>query len=260
MMNNSPDLWISKLPRPVPHGHKYDRGHVVVVGGEKLTGAARLAATASARIGAGLTTIIAPPDVANVYRVEAAAHLMIEDRREDYASHLSDARRSVLILGPGFGPDAEDLQRWLEARQKQILVLDADGINHLNTLSLLKPGDVLTPHAGEYKKLFGDVVPEEAARRAGCVLVLKGAQTTITDGVRTIINDHASPYLASAGTGDVLAGMIGGLIAQRMDSFEAACAAVWMHGEAARNIGPGLVASDLPAAIPGVLSLMLQQE
>jgi NAD(P)H-hydrate epimerase len=146
--HNAPSLWLSALPRPAADGHKYQRGHCIVIGGEKLTGAARLAATAAARIGAGLTTIIAPPEVATVYRVETAAHLMIEERRDDYASHLSDTRRNALVLGPGFGPYAQDIALWLDARQGQRMVLDADGLTHLKNFSLLKPGDVLTPHAG----------------------------------------------------------------------------------------------------------------
>jgi len=256
-ITNSPELWRAQLPRPQPDSHKYDRGHCVVIGGAKLTGAARLAAEAAARAGAGLTTIIAPADVADVYRHDSAPHIMVEDRREDYASHLSDQRRNALVLGPGFGPDADDLQRWLGARQGQRMVLDADGLNNLQDFSLLRVGDVLTPHMGEFKKLFGDMTPEEASKKAGCVVILKGARTTITDGARTVVNDHASPYLASAGTGDVLAGLIAGLLAQGMDSFDAACAAVWMHGQAGLDIGPGLVATDIPNAIPGVLARLV---
>ena len=254
---NTPELWIDRFPRPKAAGHKYDRGHVVVIGGARLTGAARLAASAAARAGAGATTIIAPAEAANIYRAESPAHLMVEDRRDDYASHLSDIRRNALVLGPGFGDDAGDLERWLAARQGQTLVLDADGITHLNGFARLRNGDVLTPHAGEFKKRFGDAAPQEAARLAGAIIVLKGPQTIITDGNRSVTNDHASPYLASAGTGDVLAGLIAGLIAQGMDGLDAACAGVWIHGEASLEIGLGLVASDIPARVPDILKRLV---
>ncbi|MBU6236084.1 MAG: NAD(P)H-hydrate dehydratase, partial [Alphaproteobacteria bacterium] len=142
-------------------------------------------------------------------------------------------------------------------RAGQAMVLDADGLNAIAArpegLKFLRAGDVLTPHAGEYKKLFGDLTPQEAALKTKCVVVLKGAETLITDGVQTVVNDHASPYLASAGTGDVLAGLTGGLLAQGMPAFDAACAAVWIHGEAGVRLGAGLVASDLPQEAGHVL-------
>ena len=112
---------------------------------------------------------------------------------------------------------------------------------------------MLTPHAGEFKKLFGEISAQDAAQKTMGIVVLKGATTTITDGVRTVENTQASPYLASAGTGDVLAGFIGGLLAQGMAPFDAACAAVWIHGEAGQRLGAGLVASDLPNTVPDIL-------
>lgn len=248
---NSPSLWT--LPRPKADGHKYDRGHCVVIGGAQLTGAARLAAEGAARIGAGLVTLIAPADITPIYRAACAAHIMVEDQ-SDPVKQLSDRRRNAMALGPGFGRD--DANVWLKARQEQRVVLDADGLNHLKDFSLLRRGDVLTPHAGEFQKLFGDVSAQDAAKKAGSVVVLKGEATIITDGAHSVENRHASPYLASAGTGDVLAGMIGGLLAQGMDSFEAACAAVWIHGEVGIRLGAGLVASDIPDVIPDVLKLL----
>lgn len=252
------------LPKPNEDGHKYDRGHCVVIGGAKLTGAARLAAEAAARAGAGLVTIIAPASVANIYRETAAAHVMVEDETTDRCSHLQDPRRNALVLGCGYGPDAAGVVSWLNARASQALVLDADGLNALaarpDGIKLLRRGDVLTPHAGEYKKLFGDMTPEEAARKTGCVVVLKGAMTVITDGDRRVESDHASPYLATAGTGDVLAGLIGGLLAQGMPAFEAVCAAVWIHGEAALRVGPALVATDLLLALQTVIRDLLAEK
>jgi NAD(P)H-hydrate epimerase len=256
-MQNGPNLWKTKLPRPKLDGNKYDRGWCVVIGGACLTGAARLASEAAARAGAGLTTLIAPGAVADVYRAALPAHIMVENE-SDPATQLGDKRRNTLVLGPGFGADADGVLKWLAARQIQRLVLDADGLNALAAkpegLKYLREDDVLTPHAGESKRLFGDIGAKDAAVKARCVVVLKGEKTIITDGVRIVENDHASPYLASAGTGDVLAGIIGGLIAQGMTSFDAACAGVWIHGEAGQRLGPGLVASDIPSILPAIYS------
>lgn len=257
MTENTPKNWLPLFPCPAPAAHKYTRGHCVVVAGAKLTGAARLVAEAAARMGAGLVTIIAPENCAMVFRAACAAHIMVEDEIADKCAMLQDPRRNALVLGCGYGPDATGILAWLSARAGQRLVLDADGLNALAArpegLKLLRAGDVLTPHAGEFAKLFGDSTPQAAAKKTGCVVVLKGAETIITDGAQTITNTHASPYLASAGTGDVLAGMIGGLLAQGMPSFEAACAAVWMHGDAGVRIGAGLVASDIPDALPDII-------
>jgi len=246
-------MWKNQLPRPKPDGHKYDRGHCVVIGGAKMTGAARLAAEGAARVGAGLTTIIAPEGTGTIYRETSPAHIIIEDALADRCSQLQDPRRNALVLGPGFGNDAAGINGWLSARGIQRLVLDADGLNHLSDFTLLRRDDVLTPHAGEFQKLFGDISAQEAALKAKCIVVLKGAKTIITDGKDIVESAHASPYLASAGTGDVLAGIIGGLLAQGMGSLLAASAGVWIHGEAGMRIGAGLVASDLPDAIPDIL-------
>lgn len=182
---------------------------------------------------------------------------MVEDESADRCSQLQDPRRNALVLGCGYGHDASGVLAWLSARGPQALVLDADGLNAIaerpEGLKLLRRGDVLTPHAGEYKRLFGDKPAQTAANETKCVIVLKGEKTIITDGVETIENAHASPYLATAGTGDVLAGTIGGLLAQGMAPFDAAAAAVWIHGEAGLRIGAGLVASDLPSAIGAVI-------
>lgn len=261
MTLNAPALWLSALPRPAAEGHKYARGHCVVVGGRVLTGAARLAAEGAARAGAGLVTLIAPAEITPVYRAACAAHIMVEDEGTDRCAQLQDPRRTALVLGPGYGPDAAGIIGWLRARAGQALVLDADGLGALaarpDALDFLRAGDVLTPHSGEFARVFGGITPEEAAIRAGCVLVLKGARTIVTDGTRRVENVHATPYLASAGTGDVLAGIIGGLLAQGMPAFDAACAGVWLHGEAGLIAGPGLVASDLPDALPAIFARLL---
>jgi hydroxyethylthiazole kinase-like uncharacterized protein yjeF len=263
MIPNTPQFWMPFFPRVTGPRHKYDRGYCIVVAGAKLTGAARLVAESCARVGAGLTTIIAPAESAPVFRAACPAHIMVEDETADYQSHLSDPRRNVLVLGPGYGQDDAGVMAWLAARGAQKLVLDADGLNALSRqpegLALLHKSDILTPHAGEYARLFGDLSPQEAALQTKCILVLKGPRTIITDGAQIVINDHASPYLASAGTGDVLAGMIGGLIAQGMPSFQAACAAVWIHGQAGIETGVGLVASDLPNLLPAIIRALLAE-
>lgn len=261
MILNTPKLWMDDYPRVTGPRHKYDRGYVLVVAGPKLTGAARLVAESAARAGAGLTTVIAPADSAPVFRAACPAHIMVEDEQPDKTRHTDDARRNVLVLGPGYGPDAAGVMEWLAARRTQKLVLDADGLNALaenpDGFRHLRADDILTPHAGEYARLFGDMTPQDAARKAGAIIVLKGPHTVITNGQETVVNDHASPFLASAGTGDVLAGIVAGLVAQGMPPFDAACAAVWIHGEAGLSIGPGLVASDIPGALPPLIRALL---
>jgi len=263
MQTNDPTLWFTLFPCPSHDAHKYARGHCVVIGGTTLTGAARLVATAAARAGAGLVTLVVPTAISNTYRAALPAHIMVEDETDDRCAQLQDPRRNVLVLGPGYGRDGAGVIRWLMARGPQAAVVDADGLNALadkaDGLKLMRAGDVMTPHAGEYKRLFGDMDPQAAAKVAGCVIILKGARTIITDGTRVIVNDHASPYLASAGTGDVLAGVIGGLLAQGMPAFEAACAGVWLHGDAGLAIGPGLVASDLPDALPAIIARLISE-
>ena len=264
---NSPGLWGQAFPWPGVRGHKYGRGHTVVAGGEfAATGAARLAARAALRVGSGLVTVAASPGALSVY----AAHLTsVMLRRVDdakvFADMLSDPRLNVVLLGPGqgLGERTVDLVRVALGAGKNC-VLDADAL----TVFSDKPsalfdkqhdGCVLTPHEGEFARLFdatGDKLgrARSAAEAAGAVVLLKGADTVIAapDG-RAVINDNAPPNLATAGSGDVLAGCIAGLMAQGAPAFEAATMAAWLHGEAGRTIGPGLIAEDLPDALPNVL-------
>ncbi len=254
MEQNSPDLWISKLPRPFESGHKYSRGHAVIYGSPELTGATRLAAEACARVGAGLVTVLAKPDVATIYRTSLPAHIMV---RDDLT--WTDPRVNACLYGPGGMPCPVDFDGEMP------VVLDASALVDLpDTLS---GRFVLTPHEGEFSKLFPDLSGEreemlrQAVERTKAVILLKGAKTLIGAPDRQfVVNDHASPYLATAGSGDVLAGMITGLLAAGMDPFDAACAATWMHGEAAIRFGPGLVASDLPGLIPSVLASLPGQK
>ena len=243
-MKNHPDLWLASFPRRAKDGHKYDNGHALIYGATELTGATRLAAESCARIGAGLTTVIARKKIANIYRAALPAHIMVRDNLK-----WNDSRVTARLYGPGGLPVRPDYKSGIAT------VLDADALKGLP--KKLPPGFVLTPHEGEFERAFPDIKGSrearalDAASRSNAIIVLKGSETAIAapDG-RLVINKNAPPSLATAGTGDVLAGMITGLLAQKMEPFDAACAAVWVHAEAARLFGPGLVASDIAAKIP----------
>jgi hydroxyethylthiazole kinase-like uncharacterized protein yjeF len=274
---NGPALWGRAFPTPRPEDHKYTRGHAIVVsGGAHSTGAARLAARGALRVGAGLVTIASPKDA---LATNAAANLAIMVRRADgpqeFADFLADRRRNVVVMGPGMGVGAETRDMVLAAlRGERAVVLDADALTSFAGTSEALFGaikergsaTILTPHDGEFARLFAPIEgsklnkARQAAEKAGAMIVLKGADTVIAgpDG-RAAINENAPAWLATAGSGDVLAGFIGGLLAQGMPPFEAAAAAVWLHGEVGHNIGPGLVSEDLPEAIPGVYRDLFQE-
>ncbi len=272
---NRPELWGSKLPRPAPQGHKYARGHAAVVsGGLSTTGAARLAARGALRAGAGLVTLASPRDALSV---NAAASLAVMVRPVDGAAELAeflaDTRRNAVVLGPGGGVGRAMREQVRAALgSAAAVVLDADALTSFaqepEALTAQIGGRsrdvVLTPHEGEFSRLFRRMGADSkfnsklektriAASASGAVVLLKGADTVVAaaDG-RVSIADNAPPWLATAGSGDVLAGMIAGLMAQGMPGFEAASSAVWLHGEAAREIGPGLISEDLPDALPAV--------
>jgi hydroxyethylthiazole kinase-like uncharacterized protein yjeF len=273
---NSPPLWIQGFPQPKAEGHKYARGHVVAVSGTaSTTGAARLAARGALRAGAGLVTVASPPDA---LAVNAAASLSVMVRSVDgpteLTAFLADKRRNAVVIGPGGGVgSAMRAQVGAVLASEAAAVLDADSLTSFaDDPALLAnairkhsgKGVVLTPHEGEYDRLFSHLIKIskgnsklERARLAsdaiGAVLVLKGADTVVAapDG-RAAIAENAPPTLATAGTGDVLAGFVAGLLAQGTAPFEAASAAVWLHGEAAREFGPGLIAEDLPEMLPRV--------
>jgi hydroxyethylthiazole kinase-like uncharacterized protein yjeF len=263
---NAPDLWLSYFPWPSAQGHKYQRGHALVVGGRLMTGAARLTAQACARIGAGLVTVAAPASVWPIYAT-ALTSVMVHPMRESGTLDdiLADARINAVVVGPGAGVSDTTQRHALQAlATKRAVVLDADAISVFGSdpqsmFNAIQGPCVLTPHEGEFNRIFsaaGDKLQRarHAARQSGAVVVLKGSDTVIAsaDG-RAIINSNAPPQLATGGTGDVLAGLIAGLLAQGMDAFEAAAAAVWVHGEAARLFGPGLVSEDLHHKVPRVL-------
>ena len=247
MKDNHPDLWKDCFPIPKQESHKYDRGHAVIYGAPELTGATRLAAGACARIGAGLTTVLCTTETTSIYRTTLPAHIMVRDNLT-----YRDPRITARLYGPG------GLPKDCKISLSRPAVLDADALKTLP--DTLNEHTILTPHEGEFKAAFPHIEgtalekAQIAAKETGALIVLKGAHTIIAhpDG-RSVINTHATPYLATAGSGDVLAGMITGLLAQHMPPFETACATAWLHGEAARRIGPGLVASDLPESIPQIL-------
>jgi NAD(P)H-hydrate epimerase len=268
-IENVPDLWVRAIPVPGRGAHKYTRGHTVILGGNRLTGAARLASEAAMRVGAGMCTIVADYEVGHIYQ-SCAPHILYEplESLDSFSRHYQDDRRRAILVGPGAGrEDAKALRGAVTdlLASRKAAVLDADALNvfegHARDLfEALHENVVLTPHEGEFQRLFGDMLGNrmdmalEAAQKSRAVMVLKGAETVIAhpDG-RVVVNTHATPWLATAGTGDVLAGMVVGLMAQGMDAFDAACAAVWIHGEAGLRIGPGLVAPDLIAGIPPVI-------
>jgi NAD(P)H-hydrate epimerase len=274
---NEPPLWLSQLARPASSGHKFDRGHATVFsGGATQTGAARLSATAALRAGAGLVTLASPPSAVFVNAAHLTAVMLKSCGGEgDVDALLQDSRRNTFVLGPGFGIGSRARSfASLILREGRRLVLDADGItsfadepDRLFELARASgdPKLVLTPHEGEFARLFpdlaklGDLPKPERARRAavrsGAVVVMKGADTVIAspDG-RAAINATGTPWLATAGSGDVLSGIVAAQLAQGVSIFDAACAGVWIHGRAAEHFGPGLIAEDLPGLIPRVLA------
>jgi ADP-dependent NAD(P)H-hydrate dehydratase / NAD(P)H-hydrate epimerase len=278
---NSPSLWLKSFPVPAISGHKYSRGHAVVASGASFsTGAARLAARAALRAGAGLVTIASPREA---LAVNAAASLAVMvrpvDGADELAEFLRDARRNVVVLGPGGGVGQPMREMVLAALAgERAVVLDADGLTSfadepqtlIAAIRTRKGATLLTPHEGEFSRLFSmmeDVLKapskldraRRAAARTGAVCLLKGADTVVAapDG-RAAIMEGAPPWLATAGSGDVLAGMAAGLLAQGMAGFEAASATVWLHAQAGTAAGPGLIAEDLPEMMPRIYSRLYE--
>lgn len=265
LMENDPSVWQAEFPDLHEGGHKYSRGHAVSVsGGATATGAARLGARAALRIGAGLVTVASPPSALQVNAMHLTAIMLQRfEGAEGLTALLDDKRKNAILIGPGNGVGAETRENVQAALTSgAAAVLDADALTSFEAI----PRDlfvsienyfagpvVLTPHEGEFKRLFPDLRGSKlerasaAAKTAHAVIVLKGPDTVVAspDG-RAVINSNAGPELGTAGSGDVLAGMITGLLAQGMPVFSAAAAAVWLHGEAGRRVGRGLIAEDLP--------------
>jgi NAD(P)H-hydrate epimerase len=263
---NDPALWLTHLPQPKDGGNKYARGHALISGGYPMTGAARMAGRAAARAGAGLTTIAVAEMALPIYAT-ALTSIMVYPIAvpDDFDRLLADRRISAFLIGPGAGVGEETRSRALAMLGTgRVTLLDADAITSFQddprALDQAIVGAcVMTPHEGEFKRVFdasGDKLlrTRTAARRSGAIIVLKGTDTVIAapDG-RAIINTNAPPTLATAGSGDVLSGIVLGLLAQGMEPFIAAAAAVWLHGAAAAAFGPGLMAEDLPDLLPSVL-------
>lgn len=264
---NSPELWLDRYPWAQADGYKYQRGHVVAVGGAIMTGAVRLSAMAAARVGAGLVTVAAPASAWSVYSA-ALTSVMVQPLNDDVDSLallLSDPRKNAIVIGPGMGVSDLTRQNVMTAlATRRSVVLDADALSSFSPdphtlFSAISGPCVLTPHEGEFARLFsctGDKLTRAryAARQSNSVIVLKGADTVIAapDG-RAAINTNAPPELATGGTGDVLSGLIVGLMAQGLDPFLAAAAAAWVHGAAASLFGVGLIAEDLPGQLPRAL-------
>jgi NAD(P)H-hydrate epimerase len=262
---NLPANWLPRFPWPCPEGHKYARGHAVVVGGAEMTGAARLAARAARRAGAGLVTLAAPDAALAVYRAGDPGNIVMA--LGEFDQILADPRRNAILLGPG-GGIGEPMRRLvgLALGTGKACVLDADAITAFadtpkRLFNDLGAASLLTPHDGEFSRLFPDLSGSRlqraraAAKRSRAVVLLKGPDTVVAhpDG-RAVVNSNAPPWLATAGSGDVLAGIALGLMSAGMEAFDAAAAAAWLHGAAATRFGPGLIAEDLPDALPAVLA------
>lgn len=260
LFENAPALWLAQYPVPRTDMHKYDRGHVVVYGGPQRTGAACLAAGAAQKIGAGAVTIASPAQAQAVYSLYRAS-IMVDtySDTEDWRGLLRDERKNTIVIGPGGGEGTRDATLAALSFHKTC-VLDADVFSAFKSqpeelFQKLSPHHVLTPHEGEFARLFPAIAESgadkisrtrAAAKKANTMIVLKGSDTVIAapDGT-AVINTNAPPQLATAGSGDVLSGMIAGLSSQGMPPFQAACAAVWLHGETARSYGFGLTPEDI---------------
>ncbi|WP_427023213.1 NAD(P)H-hydrate dehydratase [Aureimonas ureilytica] len=273
---NEPPLWRRYAAAPLSAHHKYDRGHAVVFsGGMARTGAARLAAMAALRGGAGLVTLLSPASALLVNAHHLTGIMLKRCEGNDLPGLLEDKRWNAFVLGPGFGigERAREMAGEVLSAGRR-LVLDADGLTSFKDEpeTLFQAAEaarveevalVLTPHSGEFARLFPDLASDKAlskvdqarlaSRRANAIMVLKGADTVIAapDG-RAAINATGTPWLATAGTGDVLTGLIAAQLAQGLPTFEATCLGVWMHGRAAETFGPGLISEDLPNCLPAV--------
>jgi ADP-dependent NAD(P)H-hydrate dehydratase / NAD(P)H-hydrate epimerase len=280
---NVPELWKTCFPLPHIAGHKYGRGDAVVVsGGIAHTGAARLAARGALRAGTGLVTIASPKE-ALALNAAASTAVMVRpvDGAAEFGSLLADRRINTLVLGPG-GGIGEGMRAMVQAAlaSDRAVVLDADALTSFADQpqvlfdAIAARGSavtVLTPHEGEFARLFQDGNQEigntsklhrarAAAKCSGGIVLLKGPDTVgaAPDG-RAAIATNAPAWLATAGAGDVLAGFVAGLLAQGMPAFEGAAAAVWLHGQAGNEAGPGLIAEDLPEALPRIYRRLLRE-
>lgn len=262
------------IPWPDAQSHKHSRGRLAVICGGKLqTGAARLAAAAGHRMGAGWVSIVATPEAATILACHETERLIVERLAGQSLTSLC-AGFDAVVLGPAFGLTDTQRADVLEMVQgfPKALVLDADALTLIaqggrdgplwQAVQARTAPTILTPHSGEFTRLAGPFDPQKKgeasltlAQHLKAIVVHKGAETWVAaPNGRLGFSDSATPFCATAGTGDVLAGQIGGLLAQSMPAFEAACAAVWIHATASNQVGPGLIASDLITALPAVMN------
>jgi len=274
---NSPTLWKNLFPQVKPADNKYTRGHLLINGAPlDSTGATKLAAFAAARAGAGMVTVACEEEALPVYAASFQSIMAKPMDDGQFMDFMRERKISAILLGPGNRTTDAAKKRVLEVLKNKTMrtVLDADAISAFERdrnllFNSLHPNCVLTPHEGEFKRLFSlkahpaNVKQDDservaaavaAAKASNAIIVLKGNTTVIAapDG-RTVTNSNAPTNLATAGSGDVLAGIIAALFAQNMPCFEATCAGVWLHTEAAKLAGAGLIADDLPGLIPQVL-------
>lgn len=265
---NCCELWQDKLPKYNGDIHKYHKGHAVIVSGDKIhTGASRLAAAAAQRIGAGLVSISSPDDALDIHAA-ALTSIMIR-KRQEISEDLRNEKFNSWCIGPAAGLTEETRQETiglLTAGKKTVIDADAITVFENDPEELFKAtrnnaNSVLTPHAGEFKRIFPELTEHDkisAAREAavisGAIVIYKGSDTVIANpqGI-AVVSENAPSNLATAGSGDVLAGIVCGLMAQNMEIFDAACAAQWIHSECGNIFGPGLISEDLPNLIPEVL-------
>jgi hydroxyethylthiazole kinase-like uncharacterized protein yjeF len=275
---NRPTLWQAKFHSPQVEGHKYSRGHALIIsGGPEVTGAARLGARGALRVGAGLVTLAGSSEATAVNATHSTAVMVSSfSGAKGLSEILEDTRINAVLIGPGAGVGKQTRELVISIlRSDAACVLDADALTSFEkrpkelfeAISSRSAPVILTPHEGEFFRLFGKSKSagskleraQDSAKLSGAIVILKGVDTIIAhpDG-RAAINDNAPPWTATAGSGDVLAGFATGLLAQEMPTFDAGCAAVWLHGEAAERFGPGLIAEDLSEVLPEILQLFIE--
>ncbi len=263
---NHPDLWLNHFPFPSYKDHKYTRGHALIFGGDEMTGASRLAAQASRRSGAGLVTLACSEKAYPIYALSLLGTLVAKaDTPAAIDALLKDERINAVLIGCGLKPDAETRTKVSQVlKHSKASVLDAGALSAFESdpgalFASLSPRCVLTPHEGEFERLFQDsgdkmVRAAKAATTSNATIVLKGPDTVITQPQgTTLIQDFGPPWLATGGTGDVLSGFIIGFLAQGVPAFEAAAMSCWFQSEAALHFGPGLIAEDIAESFPKAL-------
>ena len=270
---NSKSLWVDKINWPKENDHKYSRGYTLVIGGPKeMTGASRLTAISAHRAGSGIVALAADNNSKDIYYKTLLSQIVKNYKnKKEFNSILSDHRIDVIIIGPGLKPNNSSKIKIKDiVKTNKKIILDAGAITCFkndtkNFTKLIQNKDVIiTPHEGEFKILFprlkGSLVDKAiyAAKKLNSIVVLKGATTIIASpDKKVIINQHGSKWLSTAGSGDVLAGLIGGLISNKMEIFYAAACATWIHKEAGIILGPGLIADDIPDILPKIIKKII---